>query len=165
MSEPKTQPSLFDRPRAGANAPEFSVSELSNLVKKTVEDTFGQVRVRGEISDCKLHSSGHMYLTLKEGNAVLASVCWRGQVGQLGLRPEVGMDVVCTGRLTTFPGQSKYQLVIEGMALAGMGALLKMLEERKKKLAAEGLFDAARKRALPFLPRVIGVVKIGRAHV
>lgn len=150
--------SLFDTPRPGANAPEFSVGELSNLVKKTVEDTFGLVRVRGEISDCKLHSSGHMYLTLKEGAAVLASVCWRGQVGRLGLKPEVGMEVVCTGRLTTFPGQSKYQLVIEGMALAGMGALLKMLEERKKKLAAEGLFDAARKRALPYLPRVIGVV-------
>jgi exodeoxyribonuclease VII large subunit len=176
----KTQPSLFDlqnlpaaaipgegearqavvespQPK-GSNAPEFSVSELSNLVKKSVEEGFSFVRVRGEISDCKLHSSGHIYLTLKEGNAVLASVCWRGQVSKLGIRPEVGMEVVCTGRLTTFPGQSKYQLVIEQMALAGIGALLKMLEERKKKLAAEGLFDAARKRPLPFLPRVIGVV-------
>ena len=158
MSQTKTQSSLFDAPRAGANAPEFSVSELSNLVKKTVEETFGLVRVRGEISDCKLHSSGHMYLTLKEGTAILASVCWKGQVGRLGIRPEVGMEVVCTGRLTTFPGQSKYQMVIDSMALAGMGALLKMLEERKKKLAAEGLFDASRKRALPYLPRVIGVV-------
>jgi exodeoxyribonuclease VII large subunit len=162
MPTSKTQPSLFDpaAPKAPAatNAPEFSVSELSNLVKRTVEETFGQVRVRGEISDCKLHSSGHMYLTLKEGNAVLASVCWKGNVSRLGLRPEIGMEVVCTGRLTTFQGQSKYQLVIEHMALAGMGALLKMLEERKKKLAAEGLFDAARKRALPFLPRIIGVV-------
>ena len=155
---PAHQSSLFDPPRAGANTPEFSVSELSNLVKKTVEDTFGLVRVRGEISDCKLHSSGHMYLTLKEGSAILASVCWKGQVGRLGIRPEVGMEVVCTGRLTTFPGQSKYQLVIDSMALAGMGALLKMLEERKKKLAAEGLFDASRKRPLPYLPRVIGVV-------
>jgi exodeoxyribonuclease VII large subunit len=151
-------PSLLDAPRAGINAPEFSVSELSNLVKKTVEETFGLVRVRGEISDFKLHSSGHMYLTLKEGTAVLASVCWRGQVGRLGIKPAVGMEVVCTGRLTTYPGQSKYQLVIEGMALAGIGALLKMLEERKKKLAAEGLFDTSRKRALPYLPRVIGVV-------
>ncbi|MGB9152599.1 MAG: exodeoxyribonuclease VII large subunit [Alphaproteobacteria bacterium] len=158
MATTTPQSSLFDPPRPGANAPEFSVSELSNLVKKTVEETFGLVRVRGEISDCKLHSSGHLYLTLKEGTAVLASVCWRGQVGRLGIRPELGMEVVCTGRLTTFPGQSKYQLVIESMALAGMGALLKMLEERKKKLAAEGLFDAARKRALPYLPRVIGVV-------
>ncbi len=154
----KQQSSLFDQPAKGLNTPEFGVADLSNLVKKTIEDTFGHVRVRGEISDCKLHSSGHLYLTLKEGSAVLASVCWKGQVGRLGLRPEVGMEVVCTGRLTTFGGQSKYQLVIEAMALAGMGALLKMLEERKKKLAAEGLFDASRKRALPFLPRIIGVV-------
>jgi exodeoxyribonuclease VII large subunit len=158
MSEPQTPPSLFDAPRPGTNAPEFSVSELSNLVKKTVEETFGLVRVRGEISDCKIHTSGHMYLTLKEGTAVLASVCWRGQVGRLGIKPAVGMEVVCTGRLTTYPGQSKYQLVIESVALAGIGALLKMLEERKKKLAAEGLFDASRKRALPYLPNVIGVV-------
>jgi exodeoxyribonuclease VII large subunit len=154
----QTQASPLDSPRKGINTPEFSVSEISNLVKKTVEDTFGQVRVRGEISDLKLHSSGHLYLTLKEGTAVLASVCWRGQVGRLGIKPALGMDVVCTGRLTTYPGQSKYQLVVEGMALAGIGALLKMLEERKKKLAAEGLFDASRKRALPYLPRVIGVV-------
>ncbi|MFA5040083.1 MAG: exodeoxyribonuclease VII large subunit [Bdellovibrionales bacterium] len=152
------KPSLFDEPRDGINTPEFSVSEISNLVKKTVEDTFGQVRVRGEISDCKLHSSGHLYLTLKEGMAVLAAVCWRGQVGRLGIKPAIGMEVVCTGRLTTYAGQSKYQLVVEAMALAGIGALLKMLEERKKKLAAEGLFDASRKRALPYLPNVIGVV-------
>ncbi|MDE2029476.1 MAG: exodeoxyribonuclease VII large subunit [Alphaproteobacteria bacterium] len=158
MPEAKTQSSLFDAPPAGSNMPEFGVAEISNLVKKTVEDVFGHVRIRGEISDCKLHSSGHMYLTLKEGNAVLASVCWKGQVGRLGLRPEIGMEVVCTGRLTTFAGQSKYQLVVEAMALAGMGALLKMLEERKKKLAAEGLFDASRKRPLPFLPKRIGVV-------
>jgi exodeoxyribonuclease VII large subunit len=156
-----TAPSLFDVPAPvipGSNVAEFSVSELSGLVKRTVEETFGQVRVRGEISDCKLHSSGHMYLTLKEGTSVLASVCWKGNVSKLGLRPELGMEVVCTGRLTTFQGQSKYQLVIEQMALAGIGALLKMLEERKKKLQAEGLFDASRKRALPFLPRIIGVV-------
>jgi exodeoxyribonuclease VII large subunit len=158
MATTQTQPSLLDAPRPGGNTPEFSVGELSNLIKKTVEETFGLVRVRGEISDCKIHSSGHVYLTLKEGTAVLASVCWRGQVGRLGIKPCVGMDVVCTGRLTTYSGQSKYQLVIEGMALAGIGALLKMLEERKKKLAAEGLFDASRKRALPYLPRVIGVV-------
>lgn len=158
MNDRENQSPLIDQPRAGTNAPEFSVSELSNLVKKTVESSFSLVRVRGEISDCKLHSSGHLYLTLKEGTAVLASVCWRGQVSKLGLKPAVGMEVVCTGRLTTFAGQSKYQLVIEGMSLAGIGALLKMLEERKKKLAAEGLFDAARKRALPYLPQVIGVV-------
>jgi exodeoxyribonuclease VII large subunit len=138
--------------------PEFSISEISRLLKKTVEDTFGQVRVRGEISDCKYHSNGHIYITLKDEGAVLASVVWRGQAGKLGLRPEVGMDVVCSGRLTTYAGQSKYQLVIEGMALAGMGALLKLLEDRKKKLTAEGLFDPARKQLLPFLPDVIGVV-------
>lgn len=138
--------------------PEFSVNELSQLLKKTVEEAFGFVRVRGEISDCKLHSSGHLYLTLKEGTSVLAAVCWRGHVGRLGLKPAIGMEVVCSGRLTTYSGQSKYQMVVEGMALAGIGALLKMLEERKKKLAAEGLFDASRKRALPYLPRVIGVV-------
>ncbi|MDD3371882.1 MAG: exodeoxyribonuclease VII large subunit [Alphaproteobacteria bacterium] len=151
-------PSLFDAPREGTNTPEFSVGEISNLVKKTVEQTFGSVRVRGEISDCKLHTNGHLYLTLKEGPAILAAVCWRGQVGRLGLKPAIGMEVVCTGRLTTYAGQSKYQMVIEGMALAGIGALLKMLEERKKKLAAEGLFDPARKRPLPYLPRLIGVV-------
>ncbi len=157
MATSKTS-SLLDAPRKGINTPEFSVSELSNLVKKTVEETFGLVRVRGEISDCKLHTSGHLYLTLKESNAALAAVCWRGQVGRLGLKPAIGMEVVCTGRLTTYAGQSKYQLVVEAMALAGIGALLKMLEERKKKLAAEGLFDASRKRVLPYLPHVIGVV-------
>ena len=138
--------------------PEYGVSEISKLLKKTVEETFGLVRVRGEISDCKLHSSGHLYMTLKDEGAVLAAVSWRGQVGKLSVKPELGMEVICTGRLTTYMGQSKYQLVVEGVALAGVGALLKMLEERKKKLAAEGLFDPARKQELPFLPEVIGVV-------
>ena len=152
-------PTLLDPPqRAGSNMPEFSVGDLSRLLKKTVEETFGLVRVRGEISECKYHSSGHVYITLKDDTAILASVCWRGQVGKLAVKPAVGMEVVCTGRLTTYPGQSKYQMVIEGMALAGIGALLKMLEERKKKLEAEGLFDPSRKRPLPYLPTVIGVV-------
>jgi exodeoxyribonuclease VII large subunit len=142
----------------GSNLPEFSVGELSKLVKKTMEDNFGLVRVRGEIGECKYHTNGHIYITLKDENAVLAAVVWRGQTGKLGVRPEVGMEVVCTGRLTTYMGQSKYQLVIEGVALAGVGALLKLLEERKKKLAAEGLFDPARKQLLPYLPEVIGVV-------
>lgn len=152
------QPSLLDQPRPGSNLPEFSVSDISRALKKTVEDTFGLVRIRGEISECKLHSSGHLYLTLKDETAILASVCWRGQVGKLGVKPALGMEVVCTGRLTTYMGQSKYQLVIEGMALAGIGALLKMLEERKQRLAAEGLFDPARKQLLPYLPNVIGVI-------
>lgn len=151
-------PLWAEKPRPGSNVPEWSVTDLSRALKRTVEDAYGHVRVRGEIGACKLHSSGHMYLSLKDENAVLDAVCWRGQVGKLGLRPETGMDVVCTGKITTYAGQSKYQLVIESMALAGEGALLKMLEERRKKLAAEGLFDAARKRALPFLPAVIGVV-------
>ena len=151
-------PKLIDSPRVGGNAPEFTVSDLSRQLKRMVEDSFGHVRVRGEIGECKLHSSGHLYLSLKDEGAVLAAVCWKGQVSRLGLKPATGMDVVCTGKLTTFAGQSKYQLVVESMALAGVGALLKMLEERRVKLAAEGLFDVERKRALPFLPRVIGVV-------
>jgi exodeoxyribonuclease VII large subunit len=156
----KTEPSLplLDSPAPGSNTPAFSVTELSRAIKKTVEDAFAHVRVRGEIGSCKLHSSGHMYLTLKDEGAVIDAVCWRGQVGRLGLRPEAGMEVVCTGRVTTYAGSSKYQLVIETMALAGEGALLKLLEERRKKLAAEGLFDVDRKPKLPFLPEVIGVV-------
>ncbi len=150
--------SLFDTPRAGSNLPEFSVTDLSKLVKKTMEDTFGLIRVRGEIGDCKHHSNGHIYITLKDENAILASVVWRGQAGKLAVKPQIGMEVVCTGRLTTYAGQSKYQMVIEGMALAGIGALLKLLEERKQKLAAEGLFDPSRKQLLPYLPEVIGVV-------
>lgn len=152
------QPSLLDSPRLGENTPEYTVSDLSRRLKRTIEDDYGHVRVRGEIGECKLHSSGHLYLSLKDEGAVLAAVCWRGQVARLGIRPETGMEVVCTGKLTTYAGQSKYQMQVEGMSLAGVGALLKMLEERRKKLAAEGLFDAARKRPLPFVPRVIGVV-------
>jgi len=158
MPKADTQPALFDTPRAGSNMPEFSVGEISKLLKKTVEETFGLVRIRGEISECKYHSSGHLYLTLKDESAILAAVCWRGQVDKLAVKPELGMEVVCTGRLTTYMGQSKYQLVVEGVALAGVGALLKMLEERKQRLAAEGLFDPARKQLLPFLPEVIGVI-------
>ncbi len=140
------------------NLPEFSVSEISGLLKRTLEERFDHVRVRGEISGFKRHSSGHLYLALKDADAVLDAVCWRGTAGRLGLKPEDGMEVIATGRITTYPGRSKYQLVIEAMELAGEGALLKLLEERRKKLAAEGLFDAARKKALPYLPSVIGVV-------
>lgn len=149
---------MLDPTPPGSNLPEFSVAELSQALKRRIEDDFGHVRVRGEITQPKLHNSGHLYLTLKDEHAVLSAVCWRGQVGRLKIRPEEGMEVVVTGRLTTFPGQSKYQIVIEQMALAGVGALLKMLEERKKKLAAEGLFDESRKKPLPYLPRVIGVI-------
>lgn len=146
------------KPAKSGNTPEFTVSDLSNALKRTVEDAFSFVRVRGEISGFKRASSGHMYLALKDDKAVLDGVCWRGQAGKLGLVPEDGMEVIVTGRLTTFPGRSKYQIVIETMEVAGEGALLKLLEDRKKKLAAEGLFDPERKKAIPFLPDVIGIV-------
>jgi exodeoxyribonuclease VII large subunit len=145
-----------DRPPS--NVPEYSVSELSAGLRRTVEDAFSFVRVRGEISGFKRHSSGHLYFALKDAEAVLDAVCWRGAAAKLAIGPEDGMEVVATGRLTTYPGRSKYQMVVERMELAGQGALLKMLEDRKKRLMAEGLFDPARKRPIPFLPEVIGVV-------
>ena len=147
-----------DTPPPRSNAPEFSVSEISNALKQTVEQTFEHVRVKGEISGFKRHSSGHLYFCLKDAEAVLDAVCWRGSATRLGMNPEDGMEVVAVGRLTTYPGRSKYQMVVERMELAGQGALLKLLEDRKKKLAAEGLFDPSRKKKLPFLPEVIGVV-------
>ncbi|MFN3645260.1 MAG: exodeoxyribonuclease VII large subunit [Gemmobacter sp.] len=142
----------------GGNAPELTVSELSGAVKRTLEGEFGRVRVRGEVGRVSRPSSGHLYFDLKDANAVLAAVSWKGQVARMQVRPEEGMEVVATGRLTTFPGQSKYQLIVEDVAPAGLGALMVMLERRRAALAAEGLFDAARKRPLPYLPRVIGVV-------
>jgi len=143
---------------SGSNLPVFAVSELSQLVKRTIEGQFERVRVRGEISGFKRAASGHLYLALKDEQAVIDAVCWRGVAGRLALKPEDGMEVVATGRLTTYPARSKYQLVVESLELAGEGALLKLLEDRRKKLAAEGLFEAERKRPLPFLPAVIGVV-------
>jgi len=136
----------------------ITVSDLSRNIKKMVEDGFGNVKVRGEIGSCKLHSSGHMYLSLKEDNAVLDAVCWRGKVSKLGVKPETGMEVICLGKITTYAGHSKYQMVIDGMEHAGEGALLKMLEERRKKLAKEGLFDQSNKKQIPFLPEIIGVI-------
>jgi exodeoxyribonuclease VII large subunit len=138
--------------------PEWTVSELSQRLKRTIEEGFSFVRVRGEISKVTVAKSGHLYTALKDADACLDAICWKGNLSRLGLKPEEGMEVVCTGRLTTYPGRSNYQLIIETMELAGQGALLKMLEERKKKLAAEGLFDQARKKKIPFLPNVIGVV-------
>ena len=142
----------------GSNLPEFTVGEISQQVKRTIESRFDRVRVRGEISQPKRAASGHIYLPLKDESAVLDGICWRGAASRLSVQPEEGMEVICTGKLTTFPGRSKYQMVIEQMELAGEGALLKLLEERRRRLAAEGLFDEARKRPLPFLPEVIGVV-------
>jgi exodeoxyribonuclease VII large subunit len=141
------------------NLAEYTVSEISAAVKRTVEDAFGYVRVRGEISGYRgPHSSGHAYFALKDDRARLEAVVWRSSFGRLKFKPEEGLEVIATGRLTTFPGSSKYQIVIEALEPAGIGALMALLEERRKKLAAEGLFDEARKRPLPYLPRVVGVV-------
>lgn len=140
------------------NLPERSVSELSADLKRTVEETFARVRVRGEISQPKLAGSGHCYLRLKDDTAVLDAIIWKGSYQKLAVRPEEGLEVIATGRLTTYPGRSSYQIVIESLELAGEGALLKLLEERRRRLAAEGLFDPERKQRLPFLPRCIGVV-------
>lgn len=140
------------------NLPVFGVSEISQALKSTVEQTFQRVRVRGEISGLKRPGSGHVYFALKDDAAVLDGVCWRGTMARTRLQPEDGMEVVVTGRLTTYPARSRYQIVVESFELAGEGALLKLLEDRRRKLAAEGLFDAERKRELPFLPAVIGVV-------
>ncbi len=142
----------------GPNIPVLSVSEIAGAIKRAIEQGFGRVRVRGEISGLRKPGSGHIYMDLKDADAVIAAVCWRGQAGRLSTRPEDGMEVIVTGRVTTYGPQSKYQIVIEDMELAGEGALLKLIEERKKKLAAEGLFDEDRKKDLPFLPDVIGVV-------
>lgn len=136
----------------------FSVSELSQKIKRTLEGQYDFVRVRGELSKVKIHTSGHLYTDLKDENSVINAVCWRGVVSTLSIKPEEGLEVVCTGKITTYPARSNYQLVIESMELAGQGALLKMLEERRKKLMAEGLFDAARKKAIPFLPGRIGII-------
>jgi len=143
---------------APPNVPEFSVSELSAALKRTIEDTYGFVRVRGEIGRVARPGSGHIYLDLKDERAVLNGVIWKGVAAKLKVKPEQGLEVVCTGRLTTFPGQSRYQIVIEHMAPAGVGALMALLEERRKKLMAEGLFAEERKKPLPFLPQTIGVV-------
>jgi exodeoxyribonuclease VII large subunit len=140
------------------NSPPLSVSELSGALKRTVESAFGHVRVRGEISGFKRHSSGHCYFSLKDENACIDAVIWRATGAAIAFRPEDGAEVIATGKLTTYPGRSKYQIVVERMELAGEGALLALLERRRKALAAEGLFAAERKRKLPFLPRIIGVV-------
>lgn len=141
-----------------SNVPEFSVGDLALSLKRTLEDNYGRIRVRGELSRVSIASSGHMYSVLKDDNAVIDAVCWKGVLNSLSVRPEEGLEVICTGRISSYPKSSKYQLIIESMELAGEGALLKMLEERRKKLSAEGLFEPGRKKNLPFLPDVIGVV-------
>ncbi len=145
--------------RPGVNIAEFSVSELSGAIKRALEDGFGFVRLRGEISGYRgPHSSGHCYFSLKDEKSRIEAVIWRGGFQKLRFRPEEGMEVIAQGRITTFPGSSKYQIVIEQLEPAGAGALMALLEERKRKLAAEGLFDEARKRKLPFWPPVVGII-------
>ena len=153
-----TRAGLLANVAPGDNSPALTVTELSGALKRTVEDAFGHVRVRGEISGFKRHGSGHCYFTLKDENACIDAVIWRSNAGALAFLPEDGAEVIATGKLTTYPGRSKYQIVVERMEIAGEGALLALLEKRRKALAAEGLFAPERKRKLPFLPRVIGVV-------
>jgi len=142
-----------------SNAAEFSVSELASAIKRTLEDGFGYVRLRGEVSGYRgPHASGHCYFALKDDRAKIEAVIWRGVFGKLKIKPEEGMEVIVQGRMTTYPNSSKYQIVIETLEPAGIGALMALLEERKKKFTAEGLFDETRKQPLPFLPKVIGIV-------
>jgi exodeoxyribonuclease VII large subunit len=140
------------------NLPELTVTELSQAVKRTVEGSFERVRVRGEITRPSFPSSGHVYFRLKDENAVLDAVAWRSMAARLSIKPEEGLEVIASGKLTTYAGRSTYQIVVDSLEVAGEGALLKLLEERKKKLAAEGLFAEERKRPLPYLPEVIGVI-------
>ncbi len=149
---------LIAESRPGDNSQALSVSELSNRLKRHVEDGFGRVRIRGEISGWKRVASGHCYLALKDDKAMIDGVLWKGSAAALAFAPEDGIEVIATGKLTTYPGRSKYQIVIDTMELAGAGAMFALLEKLKAKLAAEGLFEIARKRPLPFLPRTIGVV-------
>lgn len=149
---------LVAKPRAGDNAEPLSISEISAMLKRTVEDRFAFVRLRGELSGVKRAASGHLYCCLKDEGAVIDGVMWRGGAQRLGFLPEDGVEVVATGKLTTYPGRSKYQIVIETMEIAGEGALLALLEKTRRRLEAEGLFAPERKRALPFAPPVIGVV-------
>jgi exodeoxyribonuclease VII large subunit len=144
--------------KPGDNAQPLSISEISALLKRTVEDRFGFVRLRGELSGVKRAASGHFYCALKDEGAVIDGVMWKGNAQRLNFRAKDGLEVIATGKLTTYPGRSKYQIVIDSMELAGEGALLALLEKTRARLAAEGLFDAARKRRLPYLPQVIGVV-------
>src|SRR5580693_8583628 len=140
------------------NLPELTVSELSAALKRTIEDAYGYVRVRGELGKVSYHGNGHVYFDLKDDRASIAGVIWRSTAPRIKLRLEAGLEVLITGRLTTYPGRSQYQIIVETLEPAGLGALMALLEERKRRLAAEGLFDDARKQLLPFLPDVIGVI-------
>jgi exodeoxyribonuclease VII large subunit len=158
-----TRPAAPETSAPGASAPDsnaepYSVSELAFALKRTLETTYGFVRLRGELSKVTFHGNGHVYLDLKDDKASISGVIWKGQVRGLAVRPQTGLEVVVTGKITTYPGRSQYQIIIETMAPAGVGALLAQLERLKARLAAEGLFEAARKRPLPAMPAVIGVI-------
>ena len=156
---------MSDAAPSAGNIPEFSVSDISGAIKRTLEGAFGRVRVRGELTDVKRYPSGHIYLSLKDEGAKLSGVVWKSAVGRVGLLPENGVEVIATGRLSTYGDRSSYQLVIERIEYAGAGALLARIEMLRQRLGAEGLFDAARKQALPGLPSVIGVVTSERGAV
>ena len=156
----------MDDPRAPvSNMPEYTVSEISGAVKRTLETTFGRIRVRGEVTELKRYPSGHVYLSLKDESAKISGIIWRNSVSRLGMTPENGVEVIATGRISSYPERSSYQLIIERMEYAGAGALLARIEMLRVRLAAEGLFDAARKKPLPGLPQVIGVVSSERGAV
>ncbi|MBO9670351.1 MAG: exodeoxyribonuclease VII large subunit [Sphingobium sp.] len=158
VDEEESSRRLLAQEQRGDNLAPLTVSELSNLLKRTVEDRFGHVRIRGEISGFKRAASGHVYLSLKDEAAVIDGVMWKGGAGRLAFAAQDGIEVIATGKLTTYPGRSKYQVVIESMELAGEGALMQLFERMKAQLAAEGLFDPAKRRPIPMLPKVIGVV-------
>ena len=143
---------------AVTNLTEYTVTELAFALKRTVEDAYGLLRVRGELSGFKKAASGHLYFTLKDEKACIDAVAWRGSGARLAFEAADGLEVICTGRLTTYPGRSKYQIVVERIEPAGVGALMALLEERRRLFAAEGLFDAERKKPLPYLPETVGVV-------
>ena len=149
---------LLDDPVPGQNTPEYTVSEISGEVKKTLEGSFGRIRVRGEVGRVFKARSGHIYYDIKDDRNVLACTTWKGQIAGLSVVPEEGLEVVVTGRLTAFGAQSKYNLNVDEVAVAGQGALMALLEKRKKQLEAEGLFAPERKKPLPYLPQIIGVV-------
>lgn len=158
-SDDGTEARLLAEAAPGDNVPPLSVSQLSAAIKRTVEDGFARVRVRGELSGAKRAASGHFYAALKDDNALIDMVMWKGQAGRLAFRPEDGIEVIATGKLTTYPGRSKYQLVVDTLEVAGEGALMLLFEKLKARLGAEGLFDRERKyERLPYLPRTIGVV-------
>jgi exodeoxyribonuclease VII large subunit len=150
---------------AVSNVPEYTVSEISGAVKRTLEGNFGRIRVRGEVTELKRYASGHIYFSLKDENAKISGIVWRSSVSRLGMVPENGVEVIATGRVSAFGERSSYQLIVERMEYAGAGALLARIEMLRQRLAAEGLFDAARKRPLPVLPRVIGVISSERGAV